>query len=169
VRRHPRIGGWCKWVGLLLCLMLVGVYVASGFLWNSWGWRTWGWRPYNADLWFNAEKTGDSRILILENGCLYLYRGDADEDQISWTAHSTAERGVDLWPEEGNTAAPLWMPLLMVAVPTTILWWRDRRRTPPGHCRRCGYNLTGNTSGTCPECGTPLPKRASALPRDGVC
>jgi hypothetical protein len=22
-------------------------------------------------------------------------------------------------------------------------------------CRKCGYNLTGNTSGTCPECGTP--------------
>ncbi len=22
-----------------------------------------------------------------------------------------------------------------------------------GHCQRCGYNLTGNTSGICPECG----------------
>ena len=24
---------------------------------------------------------------------------------------------------------------------------------PPGHCSTCGYNLTGNTSGRCPECG----------------
>jgi hypothetical protein len=24
-----------------------------------------------------------------------------------------------------------------------------------GHCPACGYNLTANTSGTCPECGTP--------------
>ena len=23
---------------------------------------------------------------------------------------------------------------------------------PRGHCRSCGYNLTGNTSGRCPEC-----------------
>ena len=23
-----------------------------------------------------------------------------------------------------------------------------------GHCRKCHYNLTGNTSGICPECGT---------------
>jgi hypothetical protein len=23
-------------------------------------------------------------------------------------------------------------------------------------CRRCGYSLIGNTSGTCPECGTPV-------------
>ena len=28
---------------------------------------------------------------------------------------------------------------------------RRRRRT--GSCARCGYNLTGNVSGTCPECG----------------
>ncbi len=26
----------------------------------------------------------------------------------------------------------------------------------PGHCSRCGYNLTGNESGTCPECGTEV-------------
>jgi hypothetical protein len=23
-------------------------------------------------------------------------------------------------------------------------------------CLRCGYNLTGNKSGTCPECGEPI-------------
>lgn len=31
-----------------------------------------------------------------------------------------------------------------------------RRMTPPhppGHCSHCGYNLTGNVSGVCPECG----------------
>jgi hypothetical protein len=31
-----------------------------------------------------------------------------------------------------------------------------RSRFPPGHCQTCGYNLTGNTSGRCPECGQPL-------------
>jgi hypothetical protein len=29
------------------------------------------------------------------------------------------------------------------------------RRTSCGLCSSCGYNLTGNTSGVCPECGTP--------------
>ena len=26
-------------------------------------------------------------------------------------------------------------------------------RIAPGHCRACGYDLTGNVSGRCPECG----------------
>jgi hypothetical protein len=30
---------------------------------------------------------------------------------------------------------------------------------PPGYCRECGYDLTGNVSGVCPECGTPIHHR----------
>jgi hypothetical protein len=33
------------------------------------------------------------------------------------------------------------------------------RHYPPGHCRRCGYNLHGNRSGRCPECGEPISER----------
>jgi DNA-directed RNA polymerase subunit RPC12/RpoP len=30
-------------------------------------------------------------------------------------------------------------------------------KADPGlHCRKCGYNLTGNTSGICPECGETI-------------
>jgi hypothetical protein len=31
---------------------------------------------------------------------------------------------------------------------------RNWKRAPVVHCHACGYNLTGNTSGTCPECGS---------------
>ena len=41
-----------------------------------------------------------------------------------------------------------------------------RRRFPGGHCQQCDYNLTGNESGTCPECGTAVD--ADNPPRDGV-
>lgn len=37
-------------------------------------------------------------------------------------------------------------------------WWEPGA----GRCRSCGYDLTGNTSGTCPECGTPTPVGSSA-------
>lgn len=48
---------------------------------------------------------------------------------------------------------PLWLLLLTALVLSAFLWFRDRRRVPVGHCRKCGYDLTGNVSGRCPECG----------------
>ena len=49
---------------------------------------------------------------------------------------------------------PLWTLLLAIGTPTLLLWYLDRNRFPHGHCRSCNYNLTGNTSGICPECGS---------------
>ena len=57
---------------------------------------------------------------------------------------------------------PLWLLFLLATVPTGALWWSDRRRRPDGHCTRCGYNLTGNISGVCPECGTAHRRNESA-------
>jgi hypothetical protein len=34
-----------------------------------------------------------------------------------------------------------------------------------GKCWRCDYDLTGNTSGICPECGTPIAPVAEKQPR----
>ena len=52
-----------------------------------------------------------------------------------------------------SLAIPLWIPALLAGIPTFVLW-RRHRRIPPGHCQACRYDLTGNTSGVCPECGT---------------
>lgn len=41
--------------------------------------------------------------------------------------------------------------------------WRRRK----GLCRACGYNLTANTSGVCPECGTPT-GTAAVKPASGA-
>jgi len=51
-----------------------------------------------------------------------------------------------------STFLPLWVPALTFVIPTVLLWYRDRR-PPKGHCQNCGYNLTGNVTGVCPECG----------------
>ena len=32
----------------------------------------------------------------------------------------------------------------------------DKEPNLPPECPRCGYDLTGNISGICPECGTPI-------------
>jgi predicted RNA-binding Zn-ribbon protein involved in translation (DUF1610 family) len=63
---------------------------------------------------------------------------------------------------------PHWFVALTLSLPPS-LWLRrrigDSRRRAPGRCTSCGYNLTANQSGVCPECGTPTKtapaKRAS--------
>ncbi len=50
---------------------------------------------------------------------------------------------------------------LAIGVPLLVVLYDIRlRRTvhPPGYCLKCGYNLTGNVSGRCPECGTTIPR-----------
>ena len=53
---------------------------------------------------------------------------------------------------------PLWLPLIVFGIPTACCWFYDRRPAK-GHCQTCGYNLTGNESGKCPECATAVPKQ----------
>ena len=56
---------------------------------------------------------------------------------------------------------PLWMPLALFSVwPLAVLILRGpllrRYRRSHGLCTRCGYNLTGNVSLKCPECGSDV-------------
>lgn len=59
-------------------------------------------------------------------------------------------------PRAWILVTPLWIPFVLIGVPTALLWRLDRRRAAPGRCRKCNYDLTGNLSGRCPECGTPV-------------
>jgi hypothetical protein len=53
---------------------------------------------------------------------------------------------------------PYWFPLLLTAIPP-VIWLhpigrlRRRSRLRLNRCSNCGYALTGNMSGICPECG----------------
>jgi hypothetical protein len=57
-----------------------------------------------------------------------------------------------------NLVLPAWLVVAATAaLPLARAVWHVRaaRRRRPGHCPACGYDLTGNVSGVCPECGTP--------------
>lgn len=72
---------------------------------------------------------------------------------------------------DGRRRIAVVFPIGAIAVAATVLpgsWlvMGIRKRSEKGRCPTCGYNLTGNTSGVCPECGTPWSARA-ALHRAG--
>ena len=59
-----------------------------------------------------------------------------------------------------------YRPAILLAV-CQVVWgwvfWKDARRgflrrrwRREGRCLRCGYDLTGNVSGRCPECGESI-------------
>ena len=59
-----------------------------------------------------------------------------------------------LW-DEGPIPLPIWVPIALVGGGLVYLWVLARLHPPLGFCQTCGYDLTGNVSRRCPECGTP--------------
>jgi hypothetical protein len=59
-------------------------------------------------------------------------------------------------PSSVHFAAAATLAALLAAYPTQRLYTKLRSdfiEIEITHCRKCNYNLTGNESGVCPECG----------------
>ena len=58
---------------------------------------------------------------------------------------------------EANVRVSAWFLFVLFCTYPTIAFirgpYRRYRRRKKGLCLKCGYNLTGNVSGVCPECG----------------
>ena len=88
--------------------------------------------------------------------------------RISSVSFAGASAGHMVLPDLGlegfYVVLPLWIPVAILAIyPAASLLFRlpgrtMRYRRMHGLCLRCGYDLTGNTSGKCPECATPVQK-----------
>jgi len=75
---------------------------------------------------------------------------------FDWTTGSVTIRGRTF----GSTSAsfPHWVPVALFSMAPAVSVaeaYRRYRRRCRGLCWECGYDLTGNESGVCPECGTP--------------
>jgi len=59
-----------------------------------------------------------------------------------------------------NVMFPSWFPVLLFGFYPIVAFYRGPllrwRRGRKGYCKNCNYNLTGNESGVCPECGTEI-------------
>jgi hypothetical protein len=109
--------------------------------------RRFGWLVFSA---IAAGSFGLCLILIFQ----YVQAEEAHSGPIVRAYHqSRAGRGE--WAE----ARVVSLAEIIVASLTPLVWLTVRLFVKPkplaGTCLSCGYNLTGNISGVCPECGTP--------------
>jgi hypothetical protein len=61
----------------------------------------------------------------------------------------------------GRFLLPMYAVFLCFAT-LPLYWLASFRRIGQGCCESCGYDLTGNTSGVCPECATLVADKAGA-------
>ena len=154
--RRRRVRWWLKWAGTVACAVIIVSWGVTGFcIWRvSYGvyraefnsgsvsFEYWPW-PFR-DQGFGAVR----RPLGFFWGRFDWMWIERDEGTIV-TVH-----------------LPHWVLLAAVGVPTLLLWLPSRRRRTPGHCQKCGYDLTGNVSGVCPECGRRVGQKAARAAGD---
>ena len=145
---RKRLRSTCKWGGTAATVLLLVVWVGSGW-----------WRAI---------------VFVEPNGWVEITTGRLE---LCWPRQLSVLSWNDTWTdldrhgfeinwafefESGITASsieyrfigvPLWLFVFMAGFPPECLWYRDRRRQP-GLCLKCGYDLRGNTSGVCPDCGS---------------
>ena len=167
MKRRLRLLRVAKWGGLGLSVIALLLWLSSAVWMIEYRWSR-GTSIYGISI-----TAGCVGVLEEVKPDLFLSGEDAIQDERqrprqlreiaanSWRVQRQDTGGLWMnWPalwagELGGTVTyvPFWMPFIVIMIPTAILWWCDRPpRLRPGHCT-CGYNLTGNVSGTCPECG----------------
>jgi hypothetical protein len=122
--------------------------------------------------WTVAWSFGDYYGAVLYRGCFEVTRWPDDwRDRYSPSFRTS---GIQLWrtPTEENAnrliwwpetnqhmwgvryaRLPIWIPLVVVGGLTAFLWRHRTRADLSGKYHTCGYDLTGNVTGRCPECG----------------
>ncbi len=144
-----------KVIGLLLCLMMPALWVFSVMYMSTYVPPSGQWRVVTL---FGHVLIEDGQVYDPGRSCRRadpLWKAKAAR-KMPWTEFANTFLGFRL-PKKTSSVLqiPVWLLLVAVGFPTAILWWRDRR-PKAGFCKVCKYDLTGNVSGTCPECGTAV-------------
>lgn len=156
MRQFPRARRLVKWIGTVVCMALL-VAALVCVRWEHIG-------ITDRESWHVALRGGHfygAFSPIFQFAPERFMIGSAHK---SWRQAWTSWNDQGFWPRyqyDSDMKAivlPLWIPFFLIGIPTALLWRIDRRRTRSGRCTTCGYDLTGNVSGRCPECGTAAEK-----------
>jgi len=148
-------------------LWWLSLTVPGGVVWTSFGVS---WQSMRSPRRPTALWLADNVSLSVRNHALFFVSNHTPRVRLAERAPVTNWRTLELLGfefsrsfQDDQPAPYLWLirvPLSIVTVllaiwPATALvgFWRRRRRARQGHCAHCGYDLTGNVTGICSECG----------------
>jgi hypothetical protein len=131
-----------KWAGLAAVIIVLLAWAASTLFPAGWSFDRWRVESFGGLIVLMAW--GDGPGFKTSTPYLLAHRGQWG---LEWP--SLSGRGATLF----YATLPWWVVCLFAGLPTAGLWLLARRPFGRGRCRRCGYDLRGNTLGVCPECG----------------
>ena len=143
LRSHPCVLSNSKWYCLAALVLATLWYVQS--CWHSVNWV--GARDQAGNETWVGSSSGAVYVLRVNSPAGFNLRNVVPDELVWWFLFRKN-------PLIQGIAVPLWVFLLLLAVPTAILWHRHFSHHPSGLCATCGYPI--GVSPTCTECGCPL-------------
>jgi hypothetical protein len=149
--------------------LLAAAAAATGVMWIVNSYKPLGWHSDIA-----TARSFFVNVRIYENALrvewFLVKRAYQDKIHDSWEIESAGfaiqyygtycpADALPLRPPRYAFQVPLWFLVLLFSAYPVFALTRlalGRRHPPPGHCQNRGYDLTGNVSGRCPECGQPM-------------
>jgi hypothetical protein len=132
-----------KWLGLIVCVVLGVVWAVS--------------------IRYLIRYDSKNLECVVYSGCLQVTTPNPLNSR-GLAIHRKSFNELLLWGEFSKVSAggrtfrsariPIWMPFLPLAIITRVLWRRGHR--PTTKCPHCEYDLRGNESGICSECGKKI-------------
>ena len=139
----------------LACLGICGVLVAAGMIVDEWM----HWNSRNTLISAAVAQADPASVTITDNIDYVTYEIKNPSSGILATKWIQYEFGLpEMLIGDGVVFGALLA--LIAIVLRAIVVRRMGDRLKEGHCYTCGYNLTGNESGACPECGDPVQRLA---------
>jgi hypothetical protein len=145
-------------VSLVVCVATAGLWV----------------RSYSGALWWKGDISHLGAITVEDGSFKYCHWTKRDQSSPQWARMGVAVQVLrfyrrSLYGKQVGTIllviVPCWMIVTISGIAPSLWGVAFARRScqkKSGRCTTCGYNLTGNTSGVCPECGTPVAGKVEA-------